>query len=72
MEFRGDAQFMLGDLLPNATGALGDLFKKAKVAANSWNQQEIIDKITERETAFADAKVKTNWPAAGFLDTQLS
>lgn len=59
VEFRGDAQFMLGDLLPNATGGLGDLFKKAKLAANSWGQKDVIDKITNRETSFTDAKVKT-------------
>jgi len=64
VEFRGDAQFMLGDLLPNATSTLGDLLKKAKVAANSWNQKEVVERITAIETAFAEAKVKTgfeNW-----------
>jgi hypothetical protein len=64
VEFRGDAQFVLGDLLPNATSTLGDLLKKAKAAANSWNQKEVVERITAIETVFADAKAKTgyeNW-----------
>lgn len=60
VEFRGDAQFMLGDLLPNATNALGELLKKAKAAANSWNQNEIIEKVGSLEATFGEAKVKTN------------
>ncbi|ARQ13726.1 RecF/RecN/SMC domain-containing protein (plasmid) [Rhizobium etli] len=61
VEFRGDAQFMLGDLLPNATSTLGELLKKAKVAANSWNQKDVVERITALETTFAEAKVKTGW-----------
>ncbi|QGM46101.1 ATP-binding protein [Methylocystis heyeri] len=64
VEFRGDAQFMLGDLLPNATSTLGDLLKKAKVAANSWNQKDVVERIGAIEVAFAEAKAKTgyeNW-----------
>jgi recombinational DNA repair ATPase RecF len=64
VEFRGDAQFTLGDLLPNATRALGDHFKKAKAAANSWGQKDVIEAIAGREAAFTDAKMKTgyeNW-----------
>lgn len=60
VEFRGDAQFMLGDLLPNATNALGELLKKAKVAANSWNQNDVIEKVGSLEATFGEAKVKTN------------
>lgn len=64
VEFRGDAQFMLGDLLPNATSSLGGLMKKAKVAANSWNQTDVVERISAIEVAFGDAKTKTgyeNW-----------
>lgn len=64
VEFRGDAQFVLGDLLPNATSTLGELLKKAKVAANSWNQKEVVERITAIEASFAEFKVKTgfeNW-----------
>jgi len=61
VEFRGDAQFMLGDLLPNATSSLGDLFKKAKAAANSWGQKDVVDRINDIEAAFGTAKTKTNY-----------
>ena len=59
VEFRGDAQFMLGDLLPNATGALGDHFKKAKAAANSWGQKDVMATVEAREQTFTDSKRKT-------------
>lgn len=64
VEFRGDAQFALGDLLPNATSALGDLLKRAKVAANSWNQKDVVERISGIEAAYTEAKTKTgydNW-----------
>jgi recombinational DNA repair ATPase RecF len=64
VEFRGDAQFMLGDLLPNATSTLGDLLKKAKTAANSWNQKDVVERIGTIELAFTEAKTRTgyeNW-----------
>jgi hypothetical protein len=64
VEFRGDAQFVLGDLLPNATSALSELLKKVKAAANSWNQKDVVERISAIETAFAEAKTKTgydNW-----------
>ncbi len=64
VEFRGDAQFMLGDLLPNATSSLGALLSKAKAAANSWNQKEIVERISAIEAVFGEAKTKTgyeNW-----------
>ncbi len=59
VEFRGDAQFTLGDLLPSATRALGELFKRAKAAANSWGQKDAVGSIATRDAAFADAKTKT-------------
>lgn len=52
VEFRGDAQFMLGDLLPNATSSLGSLLKKGKTAANSWGQKDVVERITAIEAAF--------------------
>lgn len=64
VEFRGDAQFMLGDLLPNATSALGDLLKRAKAAANSWGHKDVVEHIGTIEVAFVEAKTKTgyeNW-----------
>ena len=60
VEFRGDAQFVLSDLMPNATSGFADLLKKAKAAANSWNQKNVIGTIDTLETAFGEAKLKTN------------
>jgi len=56
VEYRGDAQFTLGELLPNAVSALGSRLKKAKAAANSWNQKEVLEVITDREQQFSAAK----------------
>ena len=53
VEYRGDAQFTLGELLPNANSALGNLFKKAKAAANSWNQQDVVKAIGDRADALS-------------------
>jgi hypothetical protein len=61
VEFRGDAQFVLGDLLPNAIEALGDLLKKSKAAANSWNQVDVIARVEMVESAFTAAKAKSNY-----------
>ena len=60
VEFRGDAQFMLGDLLPNATNSLSDLLKNAKKAANSWGQEEVLDRIAAIEATFGEVKARTN------------
>jgi hypothetical protein len=61
VEFRGDAQFVLSDLLPNATGTLSELLKKAKAVANSWNQRHVIERVQLLEGAFGEAKTKTNY-----------
>jgi hypothetical protein len=60
VEYRGDGQFMLGDLFPGALSALGDGFKKAKAAAGSWNQKDILDAVAQREAAFAAARQAAN------------
>jgi hypothetical protein len=52
VEFRGDAQFTLGDLLPNAIGKMKKLLKAGKAAAQSWGQAEKVDAITEQECRF--------------------
>jgi recombinational DNA repair ATPase RecF len=60
VEFHGDAQFDLGDLLPNAIGALGGAYSRAKAAANSWNQQDVVAAIATRSDSFDVAKGKTS------------
>ena len=60
VEFRGDAQFTLGDTLPNAVAMLGTLLGKGRNAANSWKQDVVARLIEEREAAFTAAKIATN------------
>ena len=60
VEFRADAQFQLGELLPAAVGRLKNLFGRAKSAAQSWNQKEIMADIGARETAFVAAANASN------------
>ena len=64
VEFRDDAQFMLGDTLPNAVGSLGKTLKNGRAAATSWNQDSLATAIEEREKLFAAARTATkidNW-----------
>lgn len=53
VEFRGDAQYQLGELLPAAIRRLRELFGRAKRSANSWNKQDGIKEIAAREEAFS-------------------
>jgi len=53
VEFHGDAQYQLGELLPAAIKHMRELYSRAKGAANSWNQREIIEQLAAREDAFA-------------------
>ena len=52
VEFRGDAQFSLGDLLPNAVGKMKRHLKAAKSSAQSWGNVGIVTEITLKETEF--------------------
>lgn len=53
VEFRGDAQYQLGELLPAATTHMRKLYTRGKEAANSWNQKEIVIQLADRESNFA-------------------
>ena len=53
VEYRGDAEYQLGELLPAAIKHMRELYSRAKGAANSWNQREIIEQLAAREAAFA-------------------
>lgn len=59
VEFRGDAQFMLNDLLPAATSTYGELLKKAKVAANSWGQKQVLVDIAAIEASYVNARSRS-------------
>src|SRR5262249_38148453 len=59
VEFHGDAQYGLGDLLPNAIAALSSGYRRAKGAANSWSQQETVAASAKLSKDLAAAKGKT-------------
>ncbi len=52
VEARPTANYELGDLMPAVAGRIKDLFKKANSAANSWNQKEIIEKVSTLSSDF--------------------
>jgi DNA-binding transcriptional regulator YiaG len=56
VEFRGDAQFMLNDLLPNAASAFQSALKKAKMAAASWGKKDDEASIQLMEDDFVEAR----------------
>lgn len=60
VEFHGDAQHSLGDLLLPALAAVGDAFKQGKKAANSWGNQPVVEAIAAQEAIFAEARKATN------------
>jgi len=52
VEFRSDAQFQLGDLLPAAVGKLGAILKEGKAAAQTWAKTDEVKAIEVREAEF--------------------
>lgn len=60
VEFRGDAQYQLGDLLPAAIACVRTLYKRAKDAANSWGQKEVVQDLARRATEFDTLAASTN------------
>jgi len=64
VEFRGDARYQLGELLPAAIARLRKLYNSAKDVASSWNQREIVDLVAARASEFArlaDASNAEQW-----------
>lgn len=53
VEFRGDAQYQLGELLPAAIRHMRQLHTRANEAANSWNQREVIEQLATLKSKFA-------------------
>lgn len=60
VEYRGDGQFALGDLMSGGISAMGKALKQAKAAANSWGQIDMVSTLEAREIAFNDKKKLTN------------
>lgn len=59
--FRGDAQYQLGELLPAAVKQLRSLFGKGKDAANSWNQQPVVEDLKARDEEFSHLLARTKY-----------
>lgn len=65
VEYRGDAQYQLGELMPASIACMKKLLATAKAAANSWNQRDIILNISTREESFGKLVSASNveqWP----------
>lgn len=60
VEFRGDAMFQLGDLLPSATKCLSDYIKKAKDTASSWDKQDDLKIINSYQAKLSDLVQRSN------------
>lgn len=52
VEFRGDGQFQLGDLLPSATSQFSKLLKEGETSAISWGKTAEADEIKKKREAF--------------------
>ena len=52
VQYRGDAQYQLGELLHPAIAQMKDLYAKGKKAANSYSLQAVVTDIATRESAF--------------------
>ncbi|MAJ97407.1 MAG: chromosome segregation protein SMC [Parcubacteria group bacterium] len=57
VEFHGDAQLTLGELLPNAIEALSELYTKGKEAENSWGNKDNVKDIAAKDKLFKAAVV---------------
>lgn len=60
VEFRGDAQYQLGQLLPPAVARMNELYRIAKNAANSWKQLEKVATLDQSNEAFNEL-VRNSW-----------
>jgi hypothetical protein len=59
VEYRSDGKYELGDLLPAAIGAMNELYKKAKVTAQSWGDNARFDEIDACQSTFAAAVIQS-------------
>lgn len=60
VEARPTANYELGDLMPAVAGRIKDLFKRANTAANSWNQRDVVTKVSTLSTDFGTKYAATN------------
>lgn len=55
VEFRGDAHFVLGDLLPSAIGQMNKLLKEGAKSAESWNNTDKAEEVKKLKESFSEA-----------------
>lgn len=63
--YKMNGRWELGEFLPSAMSQYSNWLKKAKAAANSWNQQDIVDQIDEAESVAKAIYTRTQaeqWP----------
>lgn len=60
VEFRGDAQYQLGDILPRAAARLKELYGKGRRAAASWGQSSAAAAIAASADSFAELVKKSD------------
>jgi hypothetical protein len=60
VEYRGDARYQLGELLPAAVSRLRKLLSSAKEAASSWNQKEVVEQLVARTAVFSEVVNRSN------------
>lgn len=60
LEARPIASYDLGEMLPVLVGRYREYLKRAKAAANSWNQQALVNDIDAREKELSETYQRTN------------
>ena len=57
--YRGNASYTLGDYLPAAYGRFGKLLRRAKNAAGSWGNADVVGRLTEAESVAKQCYART-------------
>ena len=60
VEFRGDGQYTLADLLPNATSRMVKLLSEGRKVAESWSDSEATQIIEKKKTEFTAVRDRAN------------
>ncbi len=60
VEFRADAQYSLGDLLPQATAQFSKLLSDAEKSARSWGKTDEADQVAARLSKFRSLVTRSN------------
>jgi len=58
--YKANGRWELGDFMPAAVGELKKLIKKAKAAAQSWQDKDVFDELNEIESTIRQIYVRTN------------